>query len=122
MDLLEQINQYIPVEKAVVFLQTKGLALVSNLIAALAIFVIGRWVARMVTRVIVRLLEKAKLDVTLVKFVSNMAYAGLLAFVIVAALGRLGVDTASFAAIIAAAGLAVGFALQGSLSNYAAGV
>ena len=67
-------------------------------------------------------MEKAKLDTTLIKFVSNLAYALMLAFVVVAALGRLGVDTTSFAAIIAAGGLAVGFALQGSLGNFAAGV
>jgi small conductance mechanosensitive channel len=67
-------------------------------------------------------MAKAKVDPTLNKFVKNLLYAGLLAFVIISALNALGVDTASAAVILGAAGLAVGLALQGSLSNFAAGV
>jgi small conductance mechanosensitive channel len=67
-------------------------------------------------------MERARLDPTLVSFVTNLSYIALLAFVVIAALNQLGIQTASFIAILGAAGLAVGLALQGSLSNFAAGV
>ncbi len=67
-------------------------------------------------------MTKQDVDVTLVKFAKNLIYTVLMAFVIIAALERVGVNTTSFAALIAAAGLAVGFALQGTLSNFAAGI
>lgn len=104
------------------FLTTKGVDFAMNVVAAIAIFLIGRWVARMLTRLVGRMMVRASVDETLTKFVGNLVYAGLLAFVILASINRLGIDTTSFAAIIAAAGLAVGFALQGSLSNFSAGV
>lgn len=91
-------------------------------LAAIAIFIIGRWVARGVTRLIERLMTKRMIDPTLISFVSNLSYLALLAFVIIAALNQLGIQTASFIAVIGAAGLAIGLALQGSLSNFAAGV
>ena len=93
-----------------------------NLIAAVAIFVIGKWVARVVTNLLEKLLIKAKVEQTLASFGKNIAYFGILTFVAIAALNKLGVETSSFLAIIGAAGLAVGLALQGSLSNFAAGV
>jgi len=94
----------------------------TNLLGALAVFVIGRWVARfLVNRVLKKALNKSKADATLVAFLSNITYAALLVFVVISALGTLGVNTTSFAAVIAAAGLAIGLALQGSLSNFAAG-
>jgi small conductance mechanosensitive channel len=65
---------------------------------------------------------KTKVDVTLVSFVASLSYVTLMAFVVIAALGELGIQTTSFVAILGAAGLAVGLALQGSLSNFAAGV
>lgn len=91
-------------------------------IAALAIFIIGRMIAKWIRKLIQKLLSKGKIDDTLVKFVSSLCYFAVLTFVIIAALGQLGVQTASFVAILGAAGLAVGLALQGSLSNFAAGV
>jgi small conductance mechanosensitive channel len=93
-----------------------------KIVSAVAIFVIGRWVAKGITRLIERLMVKRKVDETLVSFVSNMGYVALLAFVIIAALNKLGIQTASFIAVIGAAGLAIGLALQGSLSNFAAGI
>jgi len=105
-------------EKIYTLLTLYGLRVVS----AIAIFVIGRWVAKGITRLIKRLMVKRKVDETLVSFVSHLGYVALLAFVIVAALNKLGIQTASFIAVIAAAGLAIGLALQGSLSNFAAGI
>ena len=93
-----------------------------KVVSAVAIFVIGRWVAKGITRLIERLMVKRKVDETLVSFVSNLRYVALLAFVIIAALNKLGIQTASFIAVIGAAGLAIGLALQGSLSNFAAGI
>jgi len=93
-----------------------------DIIAALAIFIIGRWVANLITKGVRRLLERADVDATLVKFLSNIVRILLLIFVILAAIGQLGIQTTSLIAVLGAAGLAVGLALQGSLSNFAAGV
>jgi len=93
-----------------------------HLLAALAIFVVGRWVARFVTAQTRRLMTRAHVDETLRKFLGNMTYALLLVVVVLAALDALGVDTTSLTAILATAGLAVGFALRDSLANFAAGV
>lgn len=109
-------------DQTVEFLRTQGTALAMNVAAALVIFVIGRWGVRLVHRFLVRAFTKAHVDETLAKFLANAVYAVLLTVVVIAAISRLGVDTTSFAAIVAAAGLAVGLALQSSLSNFAAGV
>jgi small conductance mechanosensitive channel len=93
-----------------------------SLIAAVAVLLIGWWLARLLTGVLRRMMSRASVDPTLTSFVSNLAYMGLMALVVISALGQLGVNTTSFAALIAAAGLAIGFALQGSLGNFAAGV
>jgi small conductance mechanosensitive channel len=92
-----------------------------KVIAALAIFIVGRWVARLVRRTVKRMMEKTSVDPIIVGFTSSIVYIALLAFVVVAALGQLGIQTTSFIAILGAAGLAVGLALQGSLANFAAG-
>ena len=84
---------------------------------------IGGWIgARIVRGILRRALARAKVEPTLIGFVCNLAYMLLMTFVLIAALGNLGVRTDSFVAVMAAAGLAIGFALQGSLSNFAAGV
>lgn len=94
----------------------------SKLLLALVIFIIGRWVARMLSKLVKRLLAKADFDDTLQHFIGNLAYSALLVAVIIASLEQLGVDTTSILALFAAAGLAVGLALKDSLSNFAAGV
>lgn len=93
-----------------------------RVIAALLIFFIGRWVAKVLTRTTRRLMQSRQLDAALVSFVSSLLYALLLIFVILAAVAKLGIQTTSLVAVLGAAGLAVGLALQGSLSNFAAGV
>jgi len=93
-----------------------------KVIAAAVIFIVGRWVAKGLKRLIVRALIKGKVDETLVSFFGHLTYFTLLAFIIIAALNQLGIQTTSFIAILGAAGLAVGLALQGSLANFAAGV
>jgi len=104
------------------YLATQGMDLLFRLITAALIFYVGRWLARVLTNLLENVLNRAKVDPTLSKFVRNLLYFGLLVFVAIAALSRLGVETTSLVAVIGAAGLAVGLALQGSLSNFAAGV
>jgi len=100
------------------FVATNGL----KLIAAILIYIIGKWIAKALTNLVRKMLTKSKMDNTLANFVGNMVYALLLIFVIIAAIGKLGVQTTSLVAILGAAVLAVGLALQGTLSNFAAGV
>ena len=92
-----------------------------KVIAAIVVFVMGRWIAKGLTKFTKTIMKKRKVDLTIASFVASMVYIILLVFVIMAALGQLGIQTTSFIAIIGAAGLAVGLALQGSLSNFAAG-
>ncbi len=93
-----------------------------KLLAALAIFVVGRLVARALSNWVKRLCKKAGVDDTLGDFLASISYVVLMALVILTALGALGVPTTNFLAIIGAAGLAIGLALKDSLSNFAAGV
>jgi small conductance mechanosensitive channel len=93
-----------------------------NLTAALITLIIGWIFARLVTNGFARVMRVRHIDPTITDFISNMLKYAILAFVVIAALSRIGVQTASFVAVIGAAGLAVGLALQGSLSNFAAGV
>ncbi|MBU3824307.1 MAG: small-conductance mechanosensitive channel MscS [Candidatus Oceanisphaera merdipullorum] len=102
--------------------QTLLISYAVNIAAAIIILTIGFILVRILTNGMNSLLHKRNIDNTIVDFVTSMIKYALLAFVIIAALGRVGVQTASFVAIIGAAGLAVGLALQGSLSNFAAGV
>ena len=93
-----------------------------NLVLAVVIFIVGRWIAQWVTSMVGKALAKTDMEDTLERFLCNIVYTALLAVVVIAAIGQLGVETTSVLAIFGAAGLAVGLALQGSLSNFAAGV
>jgi small conductance mechanosensitive channel len=93
-----------------------------SLVGAMLVLVIGWWIAKLVTALLRRIMTRAEVDPTLVSFAANLTYMALIVLVVISAVGQLGVNTTSFAAVIAAAGLAVGFALQGSLANFAAGV
>jgi small conductance mechanosensitive channel len=107
------------------FLQTLPEILINygiKIIAAVAIFLIGRLAARLLSRLFEKLLLRSNVDQTLAKFVRNLSYYAILAFVIIAAIDKIGVKTTSLVAVLGAAGLAIGLALQGALSNFAAGV
>ncbi|MDT8879874.1 mechanosensitive ion channel [Halomonas saccharevitans] len=104
------------------FVQMQGTNFAINLVAAAAIFVVGRWAAKLVHRFSLKAMRRGKVDPLLVKFLGNILYALLLAFVVLAAISQVGIQTTSLIAVIGAAGLAVGLALQGSLANFAAGV
>ncbi|QNI69694.1 mechanosensitive ion channel family protein [Cyanobium sp. NS01] len=115
--VLENIRQWLSLAQEV------GVELGLNLLAALAIFVIGRWLAKLISRIVKRSLTRnPRIDSILVGFLTTFTYYALLAFVVIAALNRLGIQTTSIIAVVGAAGLAIGLALQGSLSNFAAGV
>jgi small conductance mechanosensitive channel len=94
----------------------------ANIALAIVIFIVGRWLANTLTDVVVRLLKKSRMDDMLISFVASITKTILLLFVAIAALNKLGIDTTSLIALLGAAGLAVGLALQNSLQNFAAGV
>lgn len=93
-----------------------------KIIFALLIFVVGKWLAKRLTVFLEKRMTASGVDTTIGKFVKNILYYVAMVVIIIAVLGQLGIQTASFVAIIGAAGLAIGLALQGSLSNFAAGV
>lgn len=97
-------------------------ACAGNVLAAIAIYLVGKIVVRILTSLFEKMMVRAKVDATLSSFLSNIAHSVLITFVILMALESLGVNTTSLAAIMGAAGLAVGLALQSSLSNFASGV
>jgi len=102
--------------------QTKGIDFGINLAIAIAIFYVGKFIISLIVRGIRKVMRAREIDKTLETFVCNLVSILLLVVVIIAAIGQLGIQTTSFIAIFGAAGLAVGLALQGSLSNFAAGV
>lgn len=94
----------------------------TQFIYGIAILVVGVYIAKILRKLANRAMHRAKMDETLSSFLSNITYTLLIAFVVIAALNKIGIQTASLVAVIGAAGLAIGLALQGSLSNFAAGV
>lgn len=96
--------------------------LLINIAVAAAILFGGIWLAKRIKKYVASTMEKRNVDALLASFSSNIIYITIVAFVIIAALGQLGIQTTSFVAIIGAAGLAIGLSLQGSLSNFASGV
>ncbi len=89
---------------------------------AILVFAIGRFLARLILRIMVKLLERAETDEMLIRFARSIVNAALMLIVVIAALNQLGVDTTSLIAVLASAGLAVGLALQDSMKNFASGV
>ena len=95
---------------------------VRHLIFAIVIVLIGRWLARFISRLIERVMTAAHIEQTVINFITHIVSILVMVFAVLMALGRLGIETTSILAILGAAGLAIGLALQGSLSNLAAGV
>ena len=95
---------------------------VTPIALGIAVFIVGWIVAKMITGVLRSVMNKRNVDTTLVGFLTSLSYMLIMTMVVIAALGQMGVNTGSFVAVLGAAGLAVGFALQGTLSNFAAGV
>jgi len=93
-----------------------------NIGIAIAIFIVGKIVARMISNLIEKAMRRAGSEEMLVDFIGNISYAVLIVAVVLAAIDSLGVNVTSLMAIVAAAGLAIGLALKDSLSNFASGV
>lgn len=93
-----------------------------KVLTAMVVLFVGWWVAGLLTRVFGRMLQARNVEGTLIGFLKSICNALLMTLVVVSALGTLGIQTTSLAAVIGAAGLAVGLALQGTLSNFASGV
>jgi small conductance mechanosensitive channel len=93
-----------------------------QIVGAVLILVLGRWLAKLITKGTKKIFARTIKDEMLTKFLGNLVYALLLTVVIIAALSKLGINTTSLIAILGAAGLAVGLALQGSLANFGSGV
>ena len=115
---MDAINEYITNSNIVEVLMNGAI----NLFIALAIFVIGRWIARMVQNTLEKILRVRKVDDVLVDFLGTIASALVIVIAVVAAFDQLGIPATSFMAIIGAAGLAIGLALKDSLANFASGV
>ena len=106
------------VDTIVQLISTWGL----KVIGAIAAFIAGRIAAGWLRKGVRKALEHSRLDQTLVLFLSRLVYYAVITFVIISVLGILGVETASLAVVLGAAGLAIGLALQGTLSNFASGI
>ena len=94
----------------------------TRIVGVIVLFLVGRWVAKVASRAVNKLLTRRKVDGLLVQFATNLVRYALLAFVFLACLEMFGVETMSFVAVLGAAGLAIGLALQGTLAHFAAGV
>jgi small conductance mechanosensitive channel len=107
-------------DKVIVFFETYQP--VRHLLLAACIVVLGYWLVKFLCRWIERAMQRAQIETTVTRFVSHISHFFLLAVVLIIALGQLGVQTTSLLALLSAAGLAIGLALQGSLANLAAGL
>lgn len=106
------------IDKFVNFASEYGL----KLLGAIAIWIIGSWIIKRIDKLLVKAMDKVEYDESLERFISSLIIGALKVLLVVIVLGNLGVETTSFAAILAAGGLAIGLSLQGSLSNFAGGV
>lgn len=109
-------------EETIKELQSLVAAYGLKVFGAIATLVIGVWIAKWLAKIAGKVLDKRNVDPTLTKFATGIVKIGLTTFVIISAISQIGIETTSFIAVIGAAGLAIGFALQGSLSNFASGV
>ena len=122
MDLTKLPDLEMTWDAAVETLQTSGVEFGINIVTAIAIFYFGKLVTGMLMRGLRKVMQAQEIDKTLETFVCNLARTVLLMFVLIASISALGIQTTSFIALLGAAGLAVGLALQGSLANFASGV
>lgn len=124
VDVVSEVTHLMDPDNSSQLLQA-GLDLVMQygpkLLAAIVIFYVGKLLAKWLKRLVTRMMNKGNVDPLIVSFTSSLVYMAMMVFVVVATLGQVGIQTTSFIAILGAAGLAIGLALQGSLANFAAG-
>jgi small conductance mechanosensitive channel len=113
---------YTDPNQVILLVQEQGTDIGMKVVAAVVIFLVGRWLAHLLVNIVRKALAKTDMEDTLESFLCNILNVFLMAVVLIATIGALGVETTSLLAVLGAAGLAVGLALQGSLSNFAAGV
>ncbi len=120
-DQMDEVNKLL--EEAYQFATTEGVSLALDVLGAVVILIVGFWIARKISNGMRRAMGRSKqIDSAIANFFSSAVRYLIIAFVIIAVLNQFGIETTSFVAILGAAGLAVGLALQGALSNVAAGV
>lgn len=115
-------NEGIDIEALLATVQENAIDWLINFAIAIAIYVIGKMVVKMIVRTVHKLLTRSGTDEILVNFLGSIASGVMMLFVIIAAIKQLGIDTSSMVALVGAAGLAIGFAMQDSLNNFASGV
>ncbi len=124
MDVVAEVSNLMNPEASSQLLDS-GMALLMNvgpkILAAIAIFYIGKIAAKWIKKIVTKMMTKGNVDPLIIGFGSSIVYMAIMVFVVVATLGQIGIQTTSFIAILGAAGLAIGLALQGSLANFAAG-
>ncbi len=122
MDLADTSGLEYSLDASILMLQTTGIDFAISLGKAIAIFYVGKLLVRLLLKAVSKIMRKQDVDDTLESFVLSLSRIVLMLIVIIAAVGALGIQTTSFIAVLGAAGLAIGLALQGSLSNFASGV
>lgn len=122
MMLLEVIETGSKLSRVLDSLVEQGAALGWTLIKALLVFIVGRFLISMINKLVQRVLLKRKIDPSIKTFVGSLIHIILMILLIISVVGALGVQTASFAALLASAGVAIGMALSGNLSNFAGGL
>lgn len=109
------------IQSAIQWLTTNGLSFALSILVAILVYLVGSWLAKTIRIVILKGMSTRGMDQTFAVYLANILHGVIMTLVIITALGQLGVPTAQFSALVAAAGLAIGLALQGNLSNFASG-
>jgi small conductance mechanosensitive channel len=121
VETVEQIKN-MPFQEAVEFV-TKGLmSFAWDILVAIAIYIVGRWIIRYLDRLLERIFTRRNMEISLAKFVRSFVKTALYVILIVSLVRKLGVDTSSFVALLASTGVAIGMALSGTLQNFAGGI
>ena len=121
VETVEQIKN-MPFQEAVEFV-TKGLmGFAWDILVAIAIYIVGRWIIRYLDRLLERIFTRRNMEISLAKFVRSFVKTALYVILIVSLVRKLGVDTSSFVALLASTGVAIGMALSGTLQNFAGGI
>ncbi|MBQ5931795.1 MAG: mechanosensitive ion channel [Tidjanibacter sp.] len=121
VETVEQIKS-MPFQEAVEFV-TKGLMNFAwDILVAIAIYIVGRWIIRYLDRLLERIFTRRNMEISLAKFVRSFVKTALYVILIVSLVRKLGVDTSSFVALLASTGVAIGMALSGTLQNFAGGI